>query len=213
LARDILLTKEKGEKRMSEEYRIQRVDFYNNPGAVEEVLLLQQFVPEYLREDREGIEFNLSDTRNIHLLMRNQKGEVICYAFATPQDELLVGEYSNDDPLMSIDPERYYVDQVVAADKSRKGFSFFSDIVHAIFKEANKMGIFKFSVHALCENGVDRIIARVFRKGIYLHRNVVLQSWGGRNYRYMEAFFGPERRKITRIPWTIEERRKMSIRP
>lgn len=197
---------------MLERTLIQRVNFYDNPGVLKEIIALQDYMPEYLKEDHRRIASNLQDPRNINVLMRDgSSNEAFCYAFATPQHQQLVSEFIHDDPLMPVDEKRYYIDQVVAKEDARRGVVFFSRIVHAVFAEANKMDFFKFSVHALCANGVDKVIARVFRSGIYLKRKALLSRFGGAEYVYMEAFYGPERRRVaSKIDYIGSERRKIN---
>lgn len=192
---------------MSEEYVVERVNFYNGSGIVDSILELQRYLPDCLQQNRDNIISNLSNRRYINMVIRDSSGKVLCYALAVPQDQSIVREFSQDDPLMPVDPDRYYIDQVVSSIQLRRGYEFFRRIVHSVFQEANKAGIFKFSVHALNDNGVAKVIARVFREGIYLSRKVAMPSYGNLEYTYMEAFFGPERRKSVGAFWRGRERR------
>ncbi|MFA5985900.1 MAG: hypothetical protein WC819_00955 [Parcubacteria group bacterium] len=171
---------------MTKKNVIQRVNYNEHPWALDEIVTLQGFMPEYLREDPFRIKENLEGERNINMLLTGADGTVLCYIFASPQNGRIVEDFADEVPCVDIDTNRYYIDQIVVKEGCRKGF-LFADLLFATFREANFMGFFDFSAHALCSNRFDRIIERVLRDRLTKKIPTVLERYGGERYMYMEA--------------------------
>lgn len=165
-------------------YHIERV--YFSEKSLSEIMSMQQYMPSFLRVSANRARANLLDRRNINMFMRDHDGEVACYIFACPQDEIIVNDFVGEEHCLVVDDDRYYIDQVVARGDMRRGVDF-SKLLFAVFSEANNMGFFHFSAHALCSNGFDRIISFVLRKYLTCKKPVTLKRYGNEKYVYMEA--------------------------
>ena len=166
-----------------------RVMYAEEPHVLEKIVELQEYLPVYLREKKERIHENLMNERGIHMVLRcSVTKEIICYMFALPQDERVLADYVHDDRDMPLRQDQFYIDQIVAKEDAKKGL-LFATLAFTLFDEANKVGVYRFAVHALCCHGLDKVLMRIYRKYVTDTRFVVMPSYGNEKYLYMEAFY------------------------
>lgn len=154
-------------------------------GIVDFVLSMQNFFPTKLNYGDWDVWDNLQNPRNINLLLEND-GTTIGYCLAIPQDEA-VDYLKKEDPLMAMDSEMYYVDQVVVIPAKRQRGAF-KLLVNDLIKEAKKRGIKKLSSHLTTEEGLNRLILFMFNDKVTFtkRRMVKLPSYGDHLLEYFE---------------------------
>lgn len=150
------------------------------------ILNLQPFFPIEIQDNEEKIVKNLSEPLNINIFLK--KGErVVGYVLATPHNDAL-RELRDDDIELREDADRYYFDKITVVPEYRKGFVFLK-LVYAIIEEANRRGFYKFSSHVLSNNGLNRVLVRIFGKMLTERRNVFLALDGNAPFEYMEMTY------------------------
>ncbi len=133
----------------------------------------------------------LEDANNINVIMRDNDGKIIGYVVAIPQSKVfkVLQQY---DPEMRDDPERLYVDTIQTMPGKRKVFGIFK-LLDAIFEEAGKRGLNKFSMHARKSNGLSNFILKVFPTAKCLRTIENWYGWG-EPFDYIEGTYTGKRR-------------------
>jgi len=154
-------------------------------GMVDFILSMQKFFPEKLNYGAWDVWDNLHNPKNINLLLEYE-GKIIGYLLAIPQDEA-VDYLKKEDPLMAVDSQMYYVDQVVVLPAKRQRGAF-NLLVNDLIKEAKKRGIKKISSHLTTEEGLNRLILFMFHNKVTVtkRRMVKLPSYGEHLLEYIE---------------------------
>ena len=153
-------------------------------GMVKKILKLQKMFPRRLDYGEWDVWDNLQNPRNINLVLEDESG-IIGYLLAIPQDEA-VRYLHKDDPLIKIDTEMYYVDQVVVLPDKRVRGSF-KNLIKDLVEEVKRKGIKKLSSHLVTEGGFNRLISAMFAGKVISKRMVNLPSYGEHILEYIEV--------------------------
>lgn len=155
-------------------------------ATINTILSMQPLFPLKLRCSRQEIVNNLRQEQNISLFLEENK-VIKGYVLAIPQD-MAVEEYQHDDPHISKDPTRYYIDQVAVLPEERKGLAFLY-LGYGLLEELGKRDINKVSSHLLTTNGVDKIIGKIFGPMSTERRIVHMPRYGDDPFEYMEVTY------------------------
>lgn len=150
------------------------------------ILNLQPFFPIEIQDSEEKIVKNLSEPLNINIFLKKRK-RIIGYVLATPHNDAL-RELRNDDIELREDANRYYFDKITVLPEYRKGCVFLK-LIYAVIEEANRRGFYKFSSHVLSNNGLNRVLLRIFGEMLTERRNVFLALHGNAPFEYMEMTY------------------------
>jgi len=138
--------------------------------------------------DEKYIKEKLENQENINIFLR-EGGKAIGYLCAVPHNSAYE-ELVEDDPLMEKNSERYYVNTIEIVSEYRKGRGFLK-MMHKMFDEAEeRFNINKFSFHCRTENGLSRVIQKVFKGMITEVRPI--DKWKYVNdepYEYLEGTY------------------------
>ena len=150
------------------------------------ILKLEPLFPIKIQDRDEKVQMNLKTAANINVFLRKD-GQIVGWLLATPHNDA-VKELRNDDTEIKEDCGRYYIDKLAVLPEFRRGFTFLK-LIYAFAEEANRSGIYKYSTHVLCGNGLNKIIMRFFKHTLTLRRKVSLAMYGDALFEYLEGTY------------------------
>ncbi|MGO9613612.1 MAG: GNAT family N-acetyltransferase [Dissulfurispiraceae bacterium] len=150
------------------------------------IFKLEPFFPVKIQDSEDKLRENLNSAANINAFLKKD-GQVVGWLLATPHNDA-VKELENDDTEMREDADRYYIDKLAVLPEYRQGLNFVK-LVYAVIEEANKRGFYKFSSHVLSDNGLNKVLARIFGKMLTKRRIVSLAMLGNASFEYMEMTY------------------------
>jgi len=128
----------------------------------------------------------LENGKNINVILRHD-GRVVGYLMGTPHNDAYE-ELKADDPLLTEDAERYYINFVEILPEYRNGRGLLKMGGKMIDEARDQFGINKFSWHCRTVNGLSRVMQRLFREMPLTVRHI--ERWKYTNdepYDYIEA--------------------------
>jgi len=154
---------------------------------VRELIELQQaaFPPRMQFKDPERYYSEaLSNSRNINVIVRSQKGDILAYLLALPQTEVWK-ELLRWDLEMRGNPAGMYIDIIQTRPGSRQ-FSGFMGLASGVCQETRHRGYQRLSMHVRTSNGLNKVIRKLLPDSISLRR---IENWyaSGEPFDYIEA--------------------------
>lgn len=120
----------------------------------------------------------INNEKNITVLLKD-KEKIIGILSARPHNDAWQ-ELQKDDPKMTQDDERYYIELAEILPEYRGKGQDFQKMLDAMFAEAEKKGFNKFSMHARVDTGLSVWVQRTFRGMITKVRRV--EKWAHYNF-------------------------------
>ena len=103
----------------------------------------------------------LTDERNINIIVKD--GPLVYgYLLAVPHNSI-ARELRDADPDISEDPQRYYIETIDILPGCGRSREFIKMLYRLIDEAEKSFGVNKFSMHARVENGLSRVVQRIFK--------------------------------------------------
>jgi hypothetical protein len=139
--------------------------------------------------DRRYIRRRLFNPRNINIFLKDGVEEV-GYLMVVPHNSAY-RELKKDDPLMTRDSARYYINLVIVLPEHRRVNGFLK-LLQKMFEETEeRFGISKFSLHCRIKNNLSKVVQKVFEDTITCVRHIEHWRYAGTGegepYDYIEG--------------------------
>jgi len=147
--------------------------------------------PEGMRPSPEEIREVLENTNGIHLVVKNEKGDIVGYLSSLRQTEEYK-ELSKYDPEFENSPESLYLESI-AVMPGKRNLKILNDLVRSLGELARESGYKKITMHARVENGLSRVSQK--RYGARLLRRIERWYKFNKPFDYLEINLSGEEEK------------------